>query len=146
MNKKMSPFWQACWIILCGLLCAAAAVGGRRYHQQKVWHRLTGRYYAYVPDAGQTDKVALTIPSDHRVATLRIVGSTEGLSTHVDKVNRLRINQHRQTMTAIGYPGTPADHYRHLGTTIKLTTEGQTRAYYRQGTPQQQQEERKFQR
>lgn len=145
MAKKMSGFWQGVLVIIIGLACVGMAIYGKHYRQQKEWDRFAGTYYAYVPDNGDTHKVRLTIPKDHRVATLRIADSTTGMSTHDVKVNRLRINQQRGTMKAIGYPGTPADHYQHVGSTIELTTEGQTRTYYRQGTPQQEKHEDYFQ-
>lgn len=145
MNRQIRPVWQVCWVIICGLLCVGVALGIKNYRQQKEWHRFAGTYYAYVHDNGQTHKVKLTIPADRQVATLKIVDSTTGESTHVEKMNRLKINRRRQTMTAVGYPGTPADHYRHVGTTIRLTTAGQTRIYYRQGTPQQQKQDKHFQ-
>lgn len=149
MTRKMSGFWQGVLVIVVGLACLGIAMYGRNYHQHKVreerWHSFAGTYYAYVADNGDTHKVRLTIPQNHRVATLRIVDNTTGMSTHVSKVNRLKINQRRKTMTAIGYPGTPADHYQHVGSTINLTTEGQTQTYYRQGTPQQEKHEDHFQ-
>ncbi|WP_295745622.1 hypothetical protein [uncultured Limosilactobacillus sp.] len=145
MTKQVKPVYQACWVIFCVLLCLGVALGGKHYRQQKNWHRFAGTYYAYVPDNGQVHKVKLTIPADHQVATLKIVDSTRGESPHVKKVNRLKINSGHQTMTVIGYPGTPADHYRHVATTIQLTTAGKTRTYYREGTPQQQKREKHFQ-
>lgn len=149
MTKQLNGFWQGILVVLIGLACVGVAIYGRNYRQRQNqlanWSRFSGTYYAYVPDNGDTHKVRLTIPKDHRVATLRIVDSTTGMSTHVSKVNRLKINQHRGTMTAIGYPGIPADHYRHVGFTIQLTTAGQTQTYYRQGTPQQKKYEQHFQ-
>lgn len=145
MTNKMNGFWQGLVVIVIGLVCIGVAIYGQHYRQQKNWDRFAGTYYAYVQDNGDTHKVRLTIPHDHRVATLKIVDNTTGMSTHVTKVNRLKINQHRGTMKAIGYPGIPADHYRHIGSTIKLTTAGQTQTYYRQGTPQQEKYEEHFQ-
>lgn len=144
MNKQLGPFWQAFWVLVCGICCVLIAVGGRHYRQQKNWDRFPGTYYAYVHDNGVVHKVRLTIPPDQRVATLKIVDSTDGESTHVSKVNHLKINRDRQTMKAVGYPGFAADHYRHVGSTIRLTTAGVTRVYYRTGTPAQQQQEQKF--
>lgn len=145
MTKQLSRTWQVIWVVIIAVLCLVAGGAGTNYHQQKVWHRFAGTYYAYVADNGVTHKVKLTIPQDHRVATLKIVDSTQGISTHVTKVNHLKINQECQTMAAIGYPGMPKDHYRHVGTTIKLTTSGVTRTYYRAGTPAQRKHEEKFQ-
>lgn len=144
MIKKLEKRWQVALIIACVFLCLVAGIGGTAYHQYKVQHQFAGTYYAYVADNGLTHKVRLTIPKDHKIATLKVVDSTQGMSATANKVNRLKINQRHQTMRAIGYPGLPADHYRHVGTTIKLTTEDESWVYYRSGTPAQRQHETKF--
>lgn len=142
---------QRVWWILAVLLVLIFGVATYHHqqvltHQRRIYvqqHRLVGTYYAYVHDNGVIHKVRLRINHHHR-AILSIVDSTQGNSTHVSKVNHLRLHSHNHTVTAPAYPGAVPDRYRHVGTTIHLTSGGQTRIYYRLGTLHQKLLDRHF--
>lgn len=106
-------------------------------------HQLSGIYYAYVHDNGVIQKVRLRI-ADHHHATLMIVDSTQGESTHVSKVNHLRFHPQHHTITAPAYPSAVPDHYRHVGTTIHLKRGGRVIVFYRRDTFRQKQLNRYF--
>lgn len=140
----MNKHWQGWQKITIALVLILVVIGGwawNRHHQSIMrqqrrvaqQHRLPGTYYAYMHDNGIIHKVRLRVENHHR-AVLTIVDSTQGESTHVKKVNLLYLHPHRHTVTAPAYPGAVSDHYRHVGTTIRLRSGGQTTVYYRVGT------------
>ncbi|WP_367342743.1 hypothetical protein [Limosilactobacillus sp.] len=141
-------WWLVAFVVIVALVSSIALYHHsqlmRQQHRIYVQqHRLVGTYYAYVHDDGVIHKVRLRIGRHHR-ATLKIVDSTQGESTHVRKINHLRFHPQRHTVTAPAYPSAVPDHYRHMGTTIRLTSGGKTTAYYRHGTFRQKQLERHF--
>lgn len=143
----MKKHWQGWRKISIVLVLVLVIIGGwtwHRHHQSVVrqqrrvaqQHRLKGTYYAYVHDNGIIHKVRLFV-NNHHQAVLTIVDRTQGESTHVNKMNRLSLHPQSHTVTAPAYPGAVPDHYRHVGTTVRLRSGGQTTVYYRVGTLRQ---------